>query len=93
MAGVDGGEMNINLRIERLVLEGVNIPAGQRNLLQANLTTELTQLLNNGGLARNLGEGVALPHISTSSIQLTSNKPSQVGKQIAQSVYGGIGRE
>ena len=85
--------MNINLHIERLILDGVDIAPGQHQLLQASVTSELTQMLNNGGLARNLSEGVALPRMSTSSIQLTDNKPMELGQQIAQSVYGGIGHE
>lgn len=85
--------MNINLHIERLVLDGINISPGQRDLLQASVITELTQLLNNAGLAGNLVEGVSLPRLSASSIQLTGKSPTQLGQQIAQSVYGGIGRE
>lgn len=85
--------MNINLHIERLVLDGVNIAPGERHLLQASLTNELTQKLNNGGLARNLVEGVALPRLATSGIQINDYKPMELGQQIAQSVYGGIDRE
>lgn len=85
--------MNISLHIDRLVLDGIHIAPGQRHLLEANVTTELTRLLNNGGLARNLVEGVALRRMSTSGIQITGNNPRQMGQQIAQSVYGGIGSE
>jgi hypothetical protein len=85
--------MNINLHIERLVLDGVNIAPAQRHLLQASVTTELTRLLNDGGLAPSLVEGVALSRISTSGIRLTNNNPTHIGQQIAQSVYGGIGHE
>lgn len=85
--------MNINFHIERLVLDGVNITPGERHLLQASITNELTQMLNNGGLSRSLVEGIPLPRLSTNSIQLTGNKPTELGKQIAQSVYGGIGHE
>lgn len=85
--------MNINLHIERLILDGVNIAPGDRHLLQANVTTELSRLLNNGGLTPNVIESVALPRRSTNDIQLTDNQPKQLGQQIAQSVYGGIGRE
>ena len=85
--------MNINVHIERLVLDGVNIAPSQRHLLQANVTTELIQLLKNGGLAHNLVEGVALPRLSTNGIQLSDNKPIELGQKIAQSVYGGIGHE
>ena len=85
--------MNINLHIERLVLDGVNIVPSQRDLLQASITTELTRLLNNSGLADKFVDGDALPRLSTNSIQLTGNNTTQLGQQIAQSVYGGIGHE
>jgi len=85
--------MNINLYIERLVLDGVQIVPDQGKLLQSSVTTELTRMLNEGGLARNLAKGVILPSLSTNSIQWAGKKPMELGKQIAQSVYGGIGHE
>jgi hypothetical protein len=85
--------MNINLHIERLVLEGVNIAPGQRRLLQASVEAELTRLLTGGDLSGSLAQGVVLSHLSTSGIQLTSNNPTQLGQQIAQSVYGRICHE
>jgi hypothetical protein len=85
--------MNINLHIERLVLYGVNIAPGQRHLLQASVETELARLLMDGGLSPSLAQGTALPRLSTGGIQLTGNNPMQLGRQIAQSVYGGIGHE
>lgn len=86
--------MNINLHIERLVLEGVNIALGQRHLLQASVEAELTRLLTAGGLSPSLAQGTALPRISASGIQLMAgDNPTQIGQQIAQSVYGGIGHE
>jgi len=85
--------MNINLHIERLVLDGVDIAPGQRHLLQASVETELTRLLTDRGLTPSLAQGVALPRLSISGMQLTGNNPTQLGQQIAQSVYGGIGHE
>ncbi len=85
--------MNINLHIERLVLDGVNIAPGERQLLHTRVTTELAQMLNSGGLAADLSGGQALSRLSAGTIQLTENQPKQLGQQIAQSVYGGIGRE
>lgn len=86
--------MNINLHIERLVLDGFNIPTVQHHLLQSTVATELTRMLTEGGLSTNLAEGVALPRIAASEIQLNgSNNPPQIGHQIAQSVYGGIRHE
>jgi hypothetical protein len=85
--------MNINLHIERLVLDGVNIAPGQRHLLQASVETELARMLMDGGLSPGLAQGSDLPRLSTSGIQLTGNNPVQIGRQIAESVYGGIGHE
>jgi hypothetical protein len=85
--------MNINLHIERLVLEGVDISPNQRHLLQASVETELTRLLTDRGISPSLAQGAALPRVSTNGMQLTGNNPTQLGHQIAQSVYGGIGHE
>lgn len=86
--------MNINLYIERLVLDGVNIAADQHHLLQASVTTELTRMLTEGGFSSGLAEGIALPRIAAGKIQLNEgNNPTQLGQLIAQSVYGGIGLE
>lgn len=85
--------MNINLHIERLVLDGVNIAPEQRRILQVSVETELTRLLTNGGLSPGLVQGAALSRLSAAGIQLTGNNPTQLGRQIAQSVYGGIGHE
>lgn len=86
--------MNINLHIERLILDGVNIQPDQRHLLQSSVETELTRLFTNGGLSPSLAGGIALPHIATNSISSTGNNdPVQLGQHIAQSLYGGIGSE
>jgi hypothetical protein len=85
--------MNINLHIERLILDGVNITPNQRQLLQTSVETELTRLLTEGRIASSLAQGTTLPRLSTSGIHITGNNPLQLGQQIAQSVYGGIGHE
>jgi len=43
--------MNINLHIERLVLDGVNIAPGQHHVPQTSVETELTRLLAEGGVS------------------------------------------
>lgn len=85
--------MDINLHIECLVLDGIDVAPGQNDLLQASMTNELTQLFNRGGLASNLVGGESLSGVATNSIQLSEGKPRALGQQIAQAVYGGIGRE
>ena len=85
--------MNINLHIERLILDGVDIPSGQRPLVQAAVEAELTRLLTAGGLSPALTGGGTLHRVSTNAIQLTNDAgPTDLGRQIAGSVYGGIGK-
>lgn len=85
--------MNINLHIERLLLDGVSIAPDQLHILQASVETELTRLLTDGGLSPGLAQGTSWPRMSTSGIQLTDNNPTQIGLHIAQSVYEGISHE
>lgn len=85
--------MNINIHIDRLVLDGLNIPHSQRSLLQAAVEAELGRLLTADGLAPGLRTGGAVPHVAAETIPLVPNSnPTQLGQQIAQSVYGGIGQ-
>ena len=84
--------MNINVNIERLVLEGVSVPPSQRPLLQAAVEAELVRLLTAEGLGAGLRSGGVVPRVPGGTIQLSSeSNPTQLGQQIAQAVYGGIG--
>jgi hypothetical protein len=83
--------MNLNIHIERLILEGLPIRPGQRAMVQAAVEAELSQLLSEGGLAHDLQSNVALPGVKADAIQGTGNHPNQLGQQIARSVYSGIG--
>ena len=84
--------MNINIHIERLILDGLAISHSQRPLVQATVEAELARLLAADGLAPNLHAGGALPFVPGGSIQLASDgNPKTLGHQIAQAVYGGIG--
>jgi hypothetical protein len=83
--------MNIIVRIERLILDGVNIPPSQRHLLRASAETEIARLFADGEVSPNLSEGVIPPHFSASTIQLAvGNDSVQLGRQIAQAVSGGF---
>lgn len=85
--------MNVNLHIERLVLDGISIPPGQRPHLQAAVEGELTRLLTEGGAPSSWPSGGAVPYVAAESIQLGhDSNPKALGSQIAQAVYGGGGR-
>jgi hypothetical protein len=78
--------MNINLHIERLVLDGLPVASDQSHLVQAAVETELTRLFTEQRLI--LSSAGAVPHLSAEPIQLAhGSKPSSLGHQIAQAIY------
>jgi hypothetical protein len=83
--------MNINLHIERLVLDGLPIERNQGPHIQAAVEAELTRLLAENGLAGDLQKGGVVSGIRANQIQFApGSNPTQMGTQIARSVYGGI---
>jgi hypothetical protein len=84
--------MNIELHIERLILDGLPVERSQGPHLQAAVEAELTRVLAENGLAAYLQTGGALPSVHADAMQFRSgNTPTQLGQQIARSVYSGIG--
>jgi hypothetical protein len=84
--------MNVNLHIERLVLDGVHVAPEHRSGLQAAIESELARLVAQGGLASHLKGGGATPRIAGGAVSLAAGqRPSDLGRQIAAAVYGGIG--
>jgi hypothetical protein len=85
--------MNIQVHIERLVLDGVTVAPGDRPELQAAVETELARLLADGGLSPALLGGGAVPSVRTGETQLSPEGDAVgIGQQIAAAVYGGIGQ-
>jgi hypothetical protein len=82
----------IRVRIDRLVLDGLPLERAQGPAVKAAVEAELSRLLAEGGIGRELALGGAVPSVPADSIRLAGGGPAQVGKQIARSVYGGIGR-
>ncbi len=84
--------MNINVHIERLILDGLPVTRSQGPLVQAAIEVELARLLVADGLATSLLAGGTMPQVPPSAIQLASESdPTHLGQQIAQAVYRGIG--
>jgi hypothetical protein len=85
--------MNVTLHIEKLILDGLDVRPGDRQHLQAAVEAELTRLLGEGGIAAGLAEGGAVPAVRGGSIQTGGGGGAAgLGSQIAQAVYGGIGK-
>ena len=86
--------MNIELHIERIVLDGLQVAPRDRTQLQAAVQTELARLLAAGGLRSELLSGGAMRSLGAGEIHVTNNmSPLHLGNRIAQAVHGGVGAE
>ena len=84
--------MNVHVHIERLVLDGIDVPHGSHAALGAAVERELARRLASGGIAPSLLGGVAVPSLATPGIA-AAGSPRQLGGAIAGAVYGGIGHD
>ena len=77
--------MNLNLHIERLVLEGLPAGGAQGAMVQTAIETELARLLANGDLGS--WTSGAMASLPAQRIQLDpDSKPELLGRQVAQAV-------
>jgi hypothetical protein len=80
----------IQLNIERMVLDGLDIPPGQRHLLQAAIEAELGRLLRQDGVRSQL-DGGAHDRIRAADVSFVLGQgPQPLGQQIAESVFGSL---
>jgi hypothetical protein len=85
--------MNINLHIERLVLDGLPVGSDQGVFVKSAVEAELSRLLATDGLNPDFQSGGAVPSVKADGVRMTNDShPADLGRQIAQSVYGGIGK-
>jgi hypothetical protein len=85
--------MNVDLHVERLILDGISLSPSQQPQFQAAIEAELARLLAEGGLSPELAAGGAVPSLPAGTVQLAANgSPAHLGTQIARAVYGGMGR-
>ena len=86
--------MNIEVHIERLVLDGLAVEWRDRPQLQAAVEAELTRLLSAGELRSEFLSGAALRALRGGEIQVpVKTTAGQLGNQIAHAVHSGIGGE
>ena len=85
--------MNIRLHIEKLILDGLAMGAGDGAKVKVAVEAELSRLLAEGGLAPALQGAGALARIRANPVSIGKDtSPKALGEQIAYSVYGGIGK-
>lgn len=80
--------MNINIQIDRLILEGIDLSPSQRRHLQATVAAELSNVLTTNGFPSHLQNGTALPSLPLGKIEVTNiTDTALMGQQIAQQIY------
>lgn len=79
--------MNINLHIERLVLEGV--AAGRSALLEAALAAELELLLAGRNLPALLCHGGAISGMGTAPV-IQAADPATMGTEVGRALHAGL---
>jgi hypothetical protein len=85
--------MNIRLHIERLVLDGLPVTPAQGPRVKAAIEAELGRLLSEGGVSHELVSGGTVPSVSAPAMRAPrGTSPAQLGTQIAQSVFAGVGK-
>ncbi len=85
--------MRMRLQIERLVLDGFSLTPAEGRQVRAAVQRELTRLLVESGLSDELRSGVAVPSVQAGAFHPQRNAPApELGRRIATSVHGGIGK-
>jgi hypothetical protein len=83
--------MNINLHIERLILDDVGIKSHQKNEIKAAVEAALKQQLVNQGIDSTMKSSNNCQLIKGDSISIENiSKPTSIGQQIGNAVYKGI---
>ena len=85
--------MNINLHIERLVLEGLPLTRAQGPMVQRAVEMELARLFAGTGIGSGFRSSGTVPRANGGAMQFARDAtPGQLGTQIAQSVHQGLSK-
>lgn len=83
--------MNVELVIDRLIVDGVPAEVARRPELRTALQTELTRLLSAGPLPAILQSGAAMPRLQVGNLTMPAHSDAKAwGIAVARSVYGGM---
>jgi hypothetical protein len=81
----------IHIHINRLVLEGLPLEARDGPAVRKAFESELARLITMHGLSQELVQGGAFQNVPAKDVVSSDRDPSQIGKEIARTVYWGIG--
>jgi hypothetical protein len=84
--------MKVRINIERLVLDVPAMNHAQGERLRTSLAAELTRLLGEGGLSREMLAGARLRTLSVDARPSSNpSSPATMGRQVASAVQDAIG--
>ncbi|HEY6155899.1 MAG TPA: hypothetical protein VIV88_00520 [Gemmatimonadales bacterium] len=84
--------MSIAVHIDRLILDGLAVLPGSPGAIGAHVERELSRLLAQGGVRRELERGGAVTTLRGGTVDLAHGPEANVlGRQVARAVYRGIG--
>lgn len=84
---VKKAKMNIEIHIERLILEG--FAARDRYAIGDAVSAEITRILMEQGIPASWQQDISIPRLDAGSFTMSkSNAVNTVGNQIAQAVVG-----
>lgn len=84
--------MNVNLHIERLILDGLPVSSSQGPAVRAALERELGRALAQSALPTQWSTGGAVPRLPAQQFNLApGERPDAIGRHIARSLHRGIG--
>lgn len=85
--------MNINLHIERLIVDDLPLGEGSERQLRAGLEQELSRLFTAEGLPDSLRGGGARPRMAGAPLSLSPGTTALgLGQGVAQSIYRSLGQ-
>ncbi len=86
--------MNINLHIERLILEGIDLQPEHKNALKAAVESVLGQQLSSQGVGSRMQIETSRSSVNAGSIAIADSPNAEgLGQQIGHAVCGGIRHE
>jgi hypothetical protein len=84
--------VNVNLHIERLILDGLPVSSLQGTTVRSALEHELARVLAERGVPGQWGSGGAVPRLPAQQFNLApGERPDAIGRHIARSLHRGIG--
>ena len=85
----------LNIVIDRLIIEGMNLTVRDRQLLQQTIALKLRDHFMNSDGEINIPDLSYSSTIAAGTIRLTEQEtgPASIGTQIAGSVYNGLNKE